>query len=201
MLGSASPRRQALLTSLGVHFEVVPSGVEEPLFPAGSDTSAILETARAKAQDVGRKRPESVVIGADTAILLDGSVLGKPRDADDALDTLKRMTGRRHSVVTACCILDPFEGLERCFSVETSVAMARFGEEILRAYVDSGEPMDKAGSYAIQGVGSFLVRSIQGSYTNVVGLPLQEVVAELLEMKALTVASSRTGNGGEHEDA
>jgi septum formation protein len=202
VLGSASPRRQTLLASLGLHFEVLPSAIEEPPVPAHSrGADYVLEAARSKTFSVARMRPDSVIIGADTAIVLDGSILGKPLNASDALRTLKRLSGRSHTVVTGCCILEPAAGVERSFSVHTVVTMAGFEEKWLQAYVDTGEPLDKAGSYAIQGAGAFLVRSIRGSYTNVVGLPLQEVAAELLDIGALAKVSARIVNGGDHEPA
>lgn len=196
ILASASPRRQAYLTSIGVEFTIRPSLVEEPPREAGETPEAYaMRAARIKALDVSTRYPGSIVLAADTVVALGGHLLGKPRDKDDALHMLHRLCGRdphhpsrtrSHQVVTGCCLARPKAGDEPGpspflleFSATTEVVMAIQPHKVLAAYVATKEPMDKAGAYAIQGKGAVLVREVRGSYTNVVGLPLAEVVDAL----------------------
>lgn len=183
ILASASPRRRELLAQAGLAFEVVPSGWEESA-PAGfSPQQRVQALARGKAQDVARLHPQDVVIGADTLVFLDGEPLGKPHSQKEAADMLARLSGRTHQVMTGVCILAP-GGKEICFAAETEVTFYPLGEEEIAAYIATGEPMDKAGAYGIQGRGAVLVRSICGDYNNVVGLPLAETVRALRELNA-----------------
>lgn len=131
-----------------------------------------------------------MLIGADTAVVLRGRILGKPRDAGEAVAMLRELTGTSHSVITGCVLLPvdtdtPDIRLAHCFSVESRVRMWDCPEPLLHAYVRGGEPMDKAGAYAVQGTGAFLVQEIEGSWSNVVGLPLAELIQQLLAMKAI----------------
>ncbi len=123
-----------------------------------------------------------MVIGADTVVVLGGEILGKPGDGREALEMLGKLSGREHVVITGVVVLDGRKGGEKSFAVRTRVSFASPGEEALSRYVASGEPLDKAGAYAIQGEGAFLVKGISGSYTNVVGLPLEELSAALKEV-------------------
>jgi septum formation protein len=180
ILASASPRRQALLSSLGIHFEVIPARAKEPAPEPGENPAAYAERmALFKTEEIAAKRPEAVVIGADTIVVQGLTILGKPRSKNEALSMLNALTGTTHEVITGLCIMH--KAGNRCIhtSVVTQVDMPQRDEAILSAYVTTGEPMDKAGSYAIQGVGSFLVSKIRGSYTNVVGLPLARVLEVL----------------------
>nr|WP_181448036.1 Maf family protein [Dissulfurirhabdus thermomarina] len=196
ILASASPRRRELLASLGLDFEVVPSQAPEPPPMAGERPDAYaLRLARAKALDVAAPRPGALVIGADTIVVLGDRVLGKPRDAADAMATLTRLAGRTHVVITACCLAGA-GGAVREFAVETRVRLAHPGQEALAAYAAGGEPLDKAGSYAIQGAGAFLVERIEGSPSNVIGLPLKELAAALVELEAIRPASPGPAAGG-----
>ncbi|AGW13331.1 Maf family protein [Megalodesulfovibrio gigas] len=193
ILASASPRRQAYLNAIGVEFTIRPSQVEEPPREAGEAPEAYaVRAARSKALDVSTRYPGSIVLAADTVVALGGHLLGKPRDKDDALQMLHRLCGRdphrpsrtrSHQVVTGCCLARPKAGDEPGpspflveFAVVTEVVMAIQPHKVLAAYAATREPMDKAGAYAIQGKGAFLVREVRGSYTNVVGLPLAEIV-------------------------
>lgn len=184
VLASASPRRRELLALAGLDFEVLPGAAEPDPNEGEPPADFSRRAALAKALDAHERRPEAVVLAADTVVVLDGRILGKPRDAADALGTLRSLRGRTHEVVTGCAILAP--GHEPvAFHESTLVTMAHAPEAALAAYVATGESMDKAGSYAIQGRGGFLVQRIEGSYSNVVGLPLAEVIAALVSLGAV----------------
>jgi septum formation protein len=186
ILASASPRRQALLSSLGIHFEVIPARAKEPSPEPGENPAAYAERmALFKTEEIAAKRPEAVVIGADTIVVQGSTILGKPRSKHEALTMLSALTGTTHEVITGLCVMH--KAGNRCVhtSVVTQVDMPQRDEAILSAYVATGEPMDKAGSYAIQGVGGFLVSEIRGSYTNVVGLPLARTLDVLLAWDAV----------------
>lgn len=190
VLASASPRRRELLAMAGLDFEVLP-GAAEPEAEAGEPPADYaLRAALAKAQDAFERRPRAVVLAADTIVVLDGRILGKPRDAADALRMLTDLAGRTHEVISGCAICSPSRAPER-FSVSTLVAMAGAPEAALAAYVATGEPMDKAGGYAIQGRAGFLVQRIEGSYSNVVGLPVAEFIAALERLRAVAPRTAR----------
>ncbi|MFO7596129.1 MAG: Maf family protein [Desulfocurvibacter africanus] len=175
VLASASPRRSELLGLAGLEFEILP-GEAEPMPEKGEPPAEYAcRAALAKAMDAFARRPENVVLAADTIVVLDNRILGKPSDAADALRTLRELAGRAHEVITGCAVCAPGRKPES-FAVSTLVTMARVQDAALEAYVATGEPMDKAGSYAIQGQGGFLVQRIEGSYSNVVGLPVAEVL-------------------------
>lgn len=186
VLASKSPRRQELLRGLGLEFSVVPSGLIEPGREEGEPPPTYaLRLARLKSEDVWKRGSNDAwVLGADTIVVLEDEIIGKPRGHEDAVAMLKKITGRMHTVFTGCWIIGP-KGSQRDqglgFTVESNVWLAPVPEPLIRSYVLTGEPLDKAGSYAIQGKGAFMVERIHGSYTNVVGLPLVEVVAVLLE--------------------
>ncbi len=189
VLASASPRRSELLGLAGLEFEVLP-GEAEPMPENGEPPSEYAcRAALAKALDAFGRRPEAVVLAADTIVVLDKRILGKPIDAADALRTLRDLSGRTHEVITGCVVCTPGREPES-FAVSTLVTMAEVGDAALEAYVATGEPMDKAGSYAIQGQGGFLVRRIDGSYSNVVGLPVTEVLEAL---SAMGIIAPRAG--------
>lgn len=188
VLGSSSPRRRELLGSLGLEFEVCPSNAPEPPpAPREAPEAYARRMARTKTMDVAALYPQCAVLGADTIVVLpgehgrDATVLGKPTDEAHALDMLARLSGRGHLVVTGCCLALPGRPEPVCFAVSTEVVMRTSTRQELAAYVATGEPADKAGAYAIQGLGGFLVERVCGSYTNVVGLPVAECVAALLE--------------------
>jgi septum formation protein len=171
ILASASPRRRELLGRLGVEFEVAPSDLDEVLEGAPSEET-VATLALAKARAVAGRVGSGVVLGADTVVVLDGVALGKPRDAGDARAMLARLRGRAHAVITGVAVVDAGTGRAETTAVVTRVAMADVGDDVIDAYVGSGEPLDKAGAYAIQGRGAALVAGFVGSYSNVVGLPL-----------------------------
>ncbi len=172
VLASASPRRRELLAAAGIPFSVAPANVDETQHPGEDPVAYALRVATAKAAAVHGER----VLAADTVVHLDGEVLHKPGNPGTAIATLRRLSGREHTVTTAVVLRG---GVERAVVVHTRVCFrALLGEEIER-YVATGEPLDRAGAYAIQGGGGALVDWIDGSYTNVVGLPLHETLAML----------------------
>ena len=177
ILASASPRRRELLVQLDIPFEVIPSRYEEHAegLPA---REAVLRLAEGKAEEVFFRCPDCAVLGADTVVALDGTVLGKPHSEEDAVRTLRALSGRLHSVFTGVCLLS--EGFRRVTAVESRVRFFPLSEELIERYVKSGLPMDKAGSYGIQD-GYPLVEGYEGSYENIVGLPLEAVRALLKE--------------------
>lgn len=179
ILASASPRRRELLALAGVPFAIVVSPAQEPAPDGGEHPAAYAaRMARLKAAAVAEMHPTAVVLGADSVVAVGETILGKPADAADALRMLRLLSGRSHQVVTGCAIFAPGQEPE-IFTVATDVTMGAVSEDRLAAYAATGEPMDKAGAYAIQGGAAAFVTTICGSYTNVVGLPLAEVVAVL----------------------
>ncbi|MCL6515910.1 Maf family protein [Alicyclobacillus sp.] len=188
ILASGSPRRQELLASLGLTFEVIPSEVDEDV-PAGLAPPAYVETlaarkARAVARRLAGTRPgedvPAIVIGSDTTVVLDGAYLNKPADEAEAVLMLSRLQGRTHEVYTGLCVLEHPGGREEIHHSRTRVTMRALTPERIRRYVHTGEPMDKAGAYAIQGYGATLIEGIEGDYFTVVGLPVG-LLAEVLE--------------------
>jgi septum formation protein len=182
ILASGSPRRRDLLAQSGVRFEIRPANVPEEARPGETPVEQAERLARAKALAVARRvgrSPRRMVLGADTIVVIDGAVLGKPEDPEHAVALLTRLVGRRHRVVTAVA-LAASDTLEiRHTAVESVVTMRAAGEEELRAYVATGEPLDKAGAYAAQGEGRRFIERIDGSESNVIGLPMEETLALL----------------------
>jgi len=179
MLASASPRRRRLLQSLGLEFEVMMSGVEEHQSGTGAPLELVLGWAQEKALAVAAIHPERWVLAADTIVVVAGTILGKPLDSSEARRMLVQLSDREHLVITAICLRHQQRPHEETEVVTTQVRFKKLSAAEINAYVASGEPLDKAGAYGIQGLGGCLVRSIQGSYTNVVGLPLCETVERL----------------------
>jgi septum formation protein len=181
ILASASPRRRELLATLGLEFDVVPSEADET-FPAHlNPREAAVHLAREKGRWVARLRPDAWVLSADTIVVVEGEILGKPRDAEEALSMLTRLSGRTHTVITAFCLIHASLKRERCEAVETQVSFRAVAPGELAAYARSGEPLDKAGAYAIQGGAAGFVEAVEGSYSNVVGLPLEKLSEVLRE--------------------
>ncbi len=177
-MASASPRRKKLLGWLGFDFEIRPTDVDETI-PAGeSANEACRRLARAKADAAFQDDNGEVILAADTLVTIDGRILGKPGDVADAKRMLGYLSGREHQVVTGFHLIGPFGG--KTGSAQSRVRFRRLSQAEIDAYVATGEPMDKAGSYAIQGMGACIVEEVSGSYTNVVGLPLARVVEGLL---------------------
>ena len=185
ILASASPRRKFLLQDLGLDFEIIEAQVEEKPVPGESAQEFVLRAACDKAGAVSRANVASWVLGSDTVVVHAGKILGKPRDAKDALSVLLALAGQKHLVHTGFCLMNEKEKISVSRVVTTEVYFYSFSQEIAAAYVATGEPLDKAGAYGIQGSGGFLVERINGSYSNVVGLPLVEVVEELLRYEVI----------------
>jgi septum formation protein len=185
VLASASPRRQKLLRNAGIEFVVHPANVPEiPM--DGEPARAFAERmAREKALAVFAQRPNDLILGADTVVVVDGEILGKPRDAVDATRMLRLLSARKHEVVTGVCIAGPRLKTENQ-SETTMVTMNALSHDDIRDYVASGEPMDKAGAYAIQGRASRWISRIEGDYFNVVGLPVALVWRMLKEAQGQT---------------
>jgi septum formation protein len=173
VLASASPRRRELLRRIRPEFDVVPSDVDEVL---GSPVSAaaIRALAERKARAVAERMARGLVLGADTVVVLDGEPLGKPRDVDEARRMLRRLRGRAHEVVTGLAVVEAGTGRSATAAARTVVVMAHYADTLIDAYVAGGAPMDKAGAYGIQDLDGALVAAWIGSYSNVVGLPIDE---------------------------
>jgi septum formation protein len=170
VLASASPRRQELLRSAGIRFEVQPAHIGEAALLGESAKNCAERLAREKALAVAKERPQDVVLGADTVVVVDGEILGKPLDAADAVRMLRMLSGREHQVITGVCVVA--NGQSSVANETTAVTMSEISENEIADYVATGEPMDKAGAYAIQGVASRWIPRIEGDYSNVVGLPV-----------------------------
>ena len=192
ILASESPRRKYLLEQAGLQFTVVPSRFDEASVQPTTPAETVRVLAEAKAHEVSARYPDSWVIGADTIVSIDGQLLGKPASEQQAREMLRKLSGRTHQVFTGFSI--GCRSKQRRFSetVTTDVVFKRLSEDEIRWYIQTREPFDKAGAYAIQGLGTFLVRSINGSYTNVVGLPVCEVIEYLIKEKVIGLNLSDT---------
>ncbi|MEW6045911.1 MAG: Maf family protein [Bacillota bacterium] len=173
VLASTSPRRRELLTMVGAVFEVaVPDVDESTLKKKEAPEELVVRLAGAKAADVARRRPEDVVVGADTVVVLDGQLLGKPRDPADARRMLRLLSGRTHQVWTGLAVIQRAKNRRVTAAERTDVTFRHLSDEEIDRYVERGEGLDKAGAYAVQGVGALFVERLEGCYYNVVGLPL-----------------------------
>lgn len=181
VLASGSPRRKELLATLGIPFDVVTSGISEDVETTDGPVAMVQLLARSKANAVAQKLQEGLVIGSDTTIAFQGEILGKPVDEDAAKEMLRRLRGKRHQVISGIAIIDVATQRVAVSAVTTDIKMRDYSDQEVDAYVGTGEPMDKAGSYAIQGKGGALIQEIQGCYNNVVGMPLCELTKLLVE--------------------
>jgi septum formation protein len=179
ILASGSPRRQQFLKEMGLSFLVRTASVRERPFDHEGPDDFVLRMAREKAAVVSLEFPDSWVISGDTVVCLGNKILGKPADEHEAVALLMALSGREHCVKTGFCVAHRSRGVKIVQSVTTKVRFAEFSELVARAYVATGESLDKAGAYGIQGKGVFLVKAIEGSYSNVVGLPLYELMEVL----------------------
>lgn len=183
VLASASPRRRLLLAQLDLPFEIVASEVDEHVPASLPVTSVVRELAGRKARAVAGTRMTGTVVGADTAVAIVGRVLGKPADAADATRMLRLLRGRPHTVATGVAVIDVERGREAVEVAVATVTMRDYSDDEITAYVATGEPLDKAGGYAIQGAGGALVAGVAGRVDTVIGLPL-DVVRRLLDLRA-----------------
>lgn len=185
ILASKSPRRKYLLEQAGLSFAVVPSRIDESTIELDLPETLVKTLAEKKAHDVARSYPQSWVVGADTIVLINGEILGKPQSKGEARQMIKQLSGQCHHVFTGyaiCC-----RARKICISdtVKTRVQFKDLSDTEVEWYIQTDEPFDKAGAYAIQGLGTFLVQSIAGSYTNVVGLPVCEVIGHLIKERVI----------------
>lgn len=193
ILASASPRRIEMLRLMGIDFEVSPSDVDESFRRGETPREHVLRLAETKAAAAARLRPEAWVLAADTIVVIAGEVLGKPGSVTEARQMLEKLSGREHEVFTGFSIVRKSAGIFLQEVVESSVFFREITAEELDWYTGSPEPYDKAGAYAVQGMGACFIREIRGSCTNVVGLPLCEVVDALKRVAAIRFC------GGDHE--
>lgn len=186
VLASASPRRRQLLASVGIPFTTVVSHVPEDERPGETADQHVRRLSLAKAREVAEQSGVAGrwFIGSDTVVVRDGTILGKPADAAEAAAMLRSLSGRSHQVLSGYAVLDRQTGRHIEAAVSTTVRFNALTEQEIQGYIASGEPFDKAGAYAIQGLGAFMIPAIEGSYTNVVGLPLCEIIAALEELGA-----------------
>jgi len=188
ILASKSPRRIELLRQLGFEFDILPSEIDEDLIQGEPPHEHVIRLAEAKALDIGCRYPDRWIIAADTVVFVNGSILGKPRNEDEAFEMLSRLSGQEHFVLTGISVHHVRKEKGGHQAVQTAVKMKVLLPAEMKWYVNTGEPFDKAGGYAIQGIGAFMIESIKGSYTNVVGLPLYELIQMLSDLGALAIS-------------
>lgn len=179
ILASGSPRRKELLTAVGLEYMVLVPIADESSVPKDMSVDLyVQELALLKAAAVAKvavTRQDAVIIAADTIVALDGEILGKPKDEEDAFKMLKSLSGRKHDVYTGYCLMRERDAFTVCKSVKTEVYFKELDDDLIKRYIATGEPMDKAGAYGIQGKGALLVEKIDGDYFNVVGLPISSL--------------------------
>ena len=186
ILASASPRRRELLAQLAMPCTIIPANIDESVLPGEEPWAYTRRVAYAKSQHVARQFPTAVVLGADSVVVLEQQILGKPRDIEEARQMLTRLSGRTHTVLTGLAVLHQARHFVCLDVVSTLVRFRPLSPSAIAHYIATGEPMDKAGAYAIQGAAAAFVESWEGCYTNVVGLPLRRTVA-LLQAAGLSV--------------
>jgi len=186
VLASESTRRVDILRTLGVSFAIIPPDVDETKRKSETAREFVLRIAHSKANKVGQLFPDKWVIGADTVVVYKGRVLGKPETEQDAFNMLKRLHGKWHRVLTGYCVLNVAQDIMYRDVAETKVFIKDLTDEEIWRYVATSEPFGKAGSYAVQGKGGYMIKEIKGSYTNVVGLPICEITEVLLSLGILS---------------
>jgi septum formation protein len=190
ILASASPRRKALLEQLGIHFTVQFVSIDEIPLEKEKPEAFVKRLAEKKAMAVRLENRAVWILAADTVVVLDEAILNKPANREEALAMLLHLSGRCHHVLTGFCLVNRELEKRVVRSVRTEVEFVPLSQQICESYINTGEPMDKAGAYGIQGQGGCLVRRIEGSYSNVVGLPLAEVTLELLRQGVIAPSVS-----------
>ncbi|MDQ5987712.1 MAG: dTTP/UTP pyrophosphatase [Syntrophus sp. SKADARSKE-3] len=186
ILASASPRRAELLKYAGLEFDIIPGHIDETLDPQESPEEHVWRLSREKADVVGISHPEAWVLGADTIVVIDGDILGKPTDQPEAKRMLNRLSGRVHEVYTGFSLMNSETATLISKTVRSLVSFCPIAADEMAWYTGTPEPYDKAGGYAVQGMGAFFIKEINGSYTNVMGLPLCEVVDTMRQLNILT---------------
>ena len=190
ILASASPRRIELLNLMGLQFDVIPSDVDETFLNGEPAKEHVLRLSGEKTEKISALHPDAWVLGADTIVIINGEFLGKPRTADEAKEMLGKLSGQTHTVFTGFTLMKKSTGIAISEAVDSSVRFRNIPEDEMAWYIALEEPYDKAGGYAVQGMGAFFIREICGSYTNVMGLPLCEVVDVLKRVGALTFSEA-----------
>jgi septum formation protein len=188
ILASNSPRRKQFLSSLKIAFEAIPADVDETFMPDETFRDHVLRLSMEKSHKIARRYPDAYVLGADTFVVIDGIPLGKPADKKEAKKMLETISGKTHTVFTGFSVVHQSTDKEKTGVIETQVTIKKLTAAEIDAYLSTAESLDKAGAYAIQGYGSCMVKEISGSYTNVVGLPVPEVIEALLAMGAIELA-------------
>jgi septum formation protein len=186
ILASESTRRVDILRTLGISFSIIPPNIDEWRKKDESPKDFVLRMSYEKANKVGNLFPDKWVIGADTVVVLKGKILGKPKNDRDAFNMLKVLSGKWHRVITGYCVLNISRNITYRDAVETKVYVRDLSDDEIKRYIKTSEPFDKAGSYAVQGKGGYMVKEIKGSYANVVGLPICEVAEALLSLGVLS---------------
>jgi len=185
VLASISPRRRAILQQIGIPFESAGSMIEETLYEGMQPADIACQMAVQKVESVQNIYNNRWILGADTIVVINKKIFGKPKDSIECQEILHSLKGKTHKVITGFCIHDPGRNTVHIEAVMTKVKIKELSEIEIEAYIKTGEPFGKAGAYAIQGIGSFMIEQINGSYTNVVGLPVCEVVSALIKCGAL----------------
>jgi septum formation protein len=183
ILASGSPRRQEFLANLGLEFKVICREIDETPRALESPEKYVCRLAQAKAEVVARENPDAVVIGADTSVVCQDEILGKPVDGEHHLQMLKKISAVSHEVMTGFAVVSG--GVSQMQVVCSTVRFHTFSDEVLKAYIASGDGQDKAGGYGMQSAGAFLVKEISGSHANVIGLPMTELICLLLDSGAI----------------
>jgi septum formation protein len=185
ILASASPRRQEILQSVGLNFKTIPAHVNEDYLDGESPRQHVKRLSYDKAVTIAGKYRNAWVLGADTIVVIDGTILGKPKNKHQAKHMLEKLSGREHKVFTGFTIAHMESSISKTRVIQSTVRFKTISPEEMKWYIHCDEPYDKAGGYAIQGKGAYFIRSIRGSYTNVIGLPLSEVLETLIQFQAI----------------
>lgn len=193
VLASSSPRRIELLKLMGLNFEVMPADMEENHVSGESPSEHVIRLSRQKAHAVSGLCPDAWVLGADTIVVVNGEMLGKPAGVSEAREMLKKLSGREHFVYTGFTVIHKAEEIFFSNVASSSVYFKDVSDEEINWYVNTAEPYDKAGGYALQGIGACFVKGMKGSYTNIVGLPLCEVVSLLEALGAIEFSRVKHG--------
>jgi len=186
ILASESTRRVDILRTLGVSFAIIPPDIDESRKKDEPPKEYVLRVSHEKAHKVGSHFPDKWVIAADTVVVYKNKILGKPMNEKEAFNMLKTLSGKWHKVITGFCVLNLSKNITYRDAVETKVFVRDLYDEEIKRYIKTSEPLDKAGSYAVQGRGGYMVKEIKGSYTNVVGLPICEIAEALLSLGILS---------------
>jgi septum formation protein len=190
ILASNSPRRSALLSQINLKFIALPARIKEQILLNEKPEDYVERIALAKGNRIAKKYPNSTVIGADTIVVLENKILGKPKTKIKAKEMLRELQGKKHKVITGISVINKSKNIELSQAIKTDVKMKALSEKEIDGYVRTKEPLDKAGAYAIQGIGAVLIDEIKGSYTNVVGLPL-DALCELLRKAEIEIWEKR----------